>query len=94
MSDDELFEITRGDWVIGIRREKARYAFAVYNGIVRAVYVIEAWNPVVNNDPNHKNSNRWRFDGTFAHELQHYVDGSTVRYAVLGAQNPIRYINC
>jgi len=94
MSDEKIFEITRGDWVIGIRREKARYAFAVYNGIVRAVYKIEAWNPVVNNDPIHKNSNRWRFDGTIASDLQHYVGGSTIRYATLGAQNPIRYINC
>jgi len=94
MSDDELYEVTRGNWVIGKRREKAQYALAVYNGIIRATYTIEHWHPVSSRDPNQKNSNRWRFDGSIAHELQHYIGGSTVRYAALGAQNPIRYINC
>jgi uncharacterized protein len=32
MSEDELYEITRGDWVIGDRRNKANYAFCVYEG--------------------------------------------------------------
>lgn len=94
MNDEELFEITRGNWVIGKRREKARYAFAVYNGIIRQVFEIEKWYPAPNRDPKQKNSNRWRFDGKVANEMKHYVGGSTVRYAVLGAQNPIRYVNC
>lgn len=94
MSAEELYAITRGDWVIGPRREKARYACAVYNGIVRAVYTIDKWYAVISSNPDHKQSKRWRFDGVTAHELQHYVGGSTVRYAAIGAQNPIRYINC
>lgn len=94
MNDAELYEVTRGDWVIGVRREKARYALTVYNGIVRAVYTITAWRAVIYSDTSYKTLNRWRFDGTIAHELEHYVGGSTLRYAVANAQNPIRYINC
>jgi len=94
MSSDELYEVTRGNWVIGVRRNKARYAFGVYNGVIRAVYTIEKWYSAPNRDPLQKNSKRWRFEGSVAYELQHYVGGSTIRYATLGAQNPIRYINC
>ena len=94
MSADELYEVTRGNWVIGKRRENARYALAVYNGIIRQAYMIERWYPAAQRDPNQKNANRWRFDGSIAHELQHYIGGSTVRYVSLGAQNPIRYVNC
>ncbi len=32
--NDELYEITRGNWPLGIRRNKAKFAFCVYNGIV------------------------------------------------------------
>lgn len=94
MNPNEIYEITRGDWVIGPRREKAIYAFTVYNGIVREVYEIEKWGSVVNPDPALKTSNRWRFEGKIASELQHYIGGSTAHYVTLGAQNPIRYINC
>lgn len=94
MSDEELFAITQGNWVVGTRREKAHYAFAVYKGIVRAVYAIETWHPVVTNNPAQKNRHRWRFEGRTAPELQHYVGGSTIHYATLGVQNPILYINC
>ncbi|HEX2907223.1 MAG TPA: hypothetical protein VHO69_10215, partial [Phototrophicaceae bacterium] len=94
MSKEELYEITRGNWVIGKRREGAQYAFAIYNGIIRAVYRIEKWYPAANRDPQQRNSNRWCFDGKVADELQHYVGCSTVKYVTLGAQNPIRYINC
>jgi hypothetical protein len=39
----ELYERTRGVWVIGERRNSARYAMAVYAGIIREVYEIESW---------------------------------------------------
>ncbi|MDX1991652.1 MAG: hypothetical protein SF029_04655 [bacterium] len=94
MSAEELYGVTRGDWVIGTRREKAQYAFAVSNGIIRQVYKIERWYPSENLNPALKNNNRWRFDGRVATELQHYVGGSTVRYSTIGAQNPVKYINC
>lgn len=35
MSPVELYDATRGIWKIGPNREKARYAFAVYDGIIK-----------------------------------------------------------
>jgi uncharacterized protein len=94
MSQDELYEITRGNWVVGVRREKVRYAFSVYNGIVRQVYSIQRWNPALAGDPEQKTRKRWRFEGSITNELQHYVGGSVGNYITLGAQNPIKYVNC
>ena len=93
MPADELYAITQGDWVIGARRERAAYVFAISNGIVRQVYGIERWHsaqPVGEFNPRI----RWRFDGYVAKEMQHYVGGSVARYLTIGAQNPIRYVNC
>lgn len=35
MTAQELYEATRGIWVPGRRREKASYAFAVFEGVVQ-----------------------------------------------------------
>lgn len=94
MTAEELYEATRGSWVIGRRRENAKYAFAVYNGIIREVYEIEKWYPAMAKREEQKRQQRWQFDGKIATNLRHYVGGSTVRYATVGAQNPIRYVNC
>lgn len=93
MSAEDLYGVTRGNWVIGRRREKAKFAFAVYNGIIREVYRIEQWY-LADRREGQKAKQRWYFDGKIAVDLHHYVGGSTVRYAVVGAQNPIRYVNC
>jgi hypothetical protein len=108
MSDEMLYEITRGKWVIGTRRNQAKYAFAVYKGIVREVYEIERWLPapledteikrkwVAENSINAeaKRTNRWQFEGKIAISLRHYVGGNVEKYSKVGAQNPIRYVNC
>lgn len=92
MSDDELYEITRGNWVVAERRNKAKYAFCVYNGTVRQVYEIQRWFPIKARSQDSRTQNRWRFDGIVAQGLQHYVGGNVEKY--IGAQNPIRYVNC
>ena len=108
MSAEMLYEITRGNWVIGTRREKAKYAFAVYKGIVREVYEIKHWFPAplgdteikrqwaiehsINSDA--KRTERWQFEGNVAEALRRYVGGSVEKYSKTGAQNPIRYVNC
>lgn len=93
MSAEELYEITRGNWVVNPQRSnKAQYAFAVYKGIIREVYEIEAWSPAKARNPEQKTEDRWRFDGKVAHHLRHYVGGSISK--TKGAQNPIQYINC
>lgn len=43
MPTQELYEVTRGVWKVGTRCAKARYAFAVFEGLVREVYEIESW---------------------------------------------------
>ena len=108
MSAEMLYEITRGNWVIGTRRNRAEYAFAVYKGVIREVYKIERWlsAPVgdseikrqwaaehsINSDA--KRTERWQFEGEIARSLRHYVGGSVENYSKMGAQNPIRYVNC
>ena len=98
ISAERLYETTRGKWVIGTRRNEAKYAFAVFKGIIREVYEIERWLPAPIAEHSIKGkvkrTKRWRFEGKIAEPLQHYVGASTEEYQVLGAQNPIRYINC
>lgn len=108
MSDEELYDITRGKWVIGKRRNNAKYAFAVYKGIIREVYEIHRWLSVSIEDDEAirpwiaaesegaevKQRSRAQFEGKIVEALRHYVGASTEKYAVSGAQNPIRYVNC
>ena len=92
ISREELYEITRGNWVVSERRNKARFAFSVYNGIVIEVFRIERWDPVTARELKQKTQDRWRFTGEVANEMQHYVGRSVASY--IGAQNPVRYVNC
>jgi hypothetical protein len=94
MSPEELYEATRGSWVLGKRRNKVEYACAVYRGIIREVFRIHQWSQVDARDPNHKTRDRWMFEGEIAHEIRHYVGRTIDHYISQGAQNPIRYINC
>ena len=64
MLDDEVYEVTRGDWVIGEnRRQEAQYAMAVGDGKVRGLYKIDTWKSV-----SHGGQQRWRFTGKPADE--------------------------
>lgn len=92
MNEDKLYEITRGDWVVGERRNKAKFAFSVYNGVVRQVYEIQKWFPIKARSQEAKTQDRWRFTGIVAKDLQHYVGGCVEKY--IGSQNPIKYVNC
>lgn len=94
ISQNELYEITRNSWVIGKKREKAHYAFAVYKGVVRQVYRIQAWHPVVHTSESHRIKERWEFEGSIAENLSQYLGGSVEKYISKGSQNPIRYVNC
>ena len=95
MPPEKLYDITRGKWVVGSRRSKAKYAFSVYNGIVRAVYEIEAWHPVMARSAEQKTQKRWEFDGKIAQDMEEkYLYGNVSHRLKIGAQNPIKYINC
>jgi hypothetical protein len=108
IGSDELYEITRGKWFINPKKHKPEYAFSIYKGIVREVYEIDRWLPatiddteirrkwVAENsiDATVKQTNRWQFEGRASDKLRHYVGGSVEKYSKVGAQNPIRYVNC
>jgi len=102
ISDEELYEATRGIWVIGDRREKAKYAFAVFQGVVREVYEIHQWHPsgtLVYNTREAKDvfiKGRWEFEGEIAIDAlrNKYLHKSVKQYITKGSQNPIKYINC
>jgi hypothetical protein len=101
MSPEELYEATRGIWVVGEKREKVEFAFAVYHGIVREVYKIQKWYPAGSLNYKYrkisalKNKNRWEFEGIPASEeiRELYIHKSVKEYFNKGSQNPIRYIN-
>ena len=102
MSAEELYEATRGVWVMGPRRERARYAMAVYDGIVQAVYEIDAWHRAGTTEYRHRPREevvvpgRWEFTGRPAPETvwARYVGRSVAATWTRGAANPITYVNC
>ena len=93
MTPDELYEITRGNWPIGVKRGKAKYAFCTYKGIVRQVYLIQSWFPVIARSKESKRQNRWCFDGEVAEELSHYIGGEVDQYFKKGSRTTFMYIN-
>jgi len=101
MSNLALYEATRGVWKIGPRRDKARYALPVYEGIVQEVYEIAhrqpAWTtPYQTRDfENVEVPGRREFVGTVGPEAvrTRYVGKSVRTCFSRGAQNPITYVN-
>ncbi len=96
MSPQELYEATRGIWVIGPRRDKVEYAMAIYQGVVREVYRIEQWHPAGTLEYHTRDSSelqdegRWEFSGIVADAVRAEYIGF---YVGKGGQNPIRYVN-
>jgi len=108
MSAERLYDVTRGKWVMSDRRDKAKYAFAVFRGVIREVYKIEKWQPASTDSYSgmdewiaekkatfgNLNRTRWEFVGEVCPELRHYVGKNTLSYQKQGSQNPIKYVNC
>lgn len=101
MSDLELYEATRGVWKVGDRREKAKFALAVFEGIVREVYKINSWYPAGTNHYESRSERdvnipgRWEFLGEVApiDIREKYVGRSVKEHLPPNAQNPITYVN-
>ena len=102
MSREALYEATRGVWRAGERREGARYALAIADGIVREVYEIGRWHPAGSTPyatrpaRSVRVEGRWEFTGRVAPEgvRDKYLDRSVANYFARGASNPILYVNC
>lgn len=84
ISDQKLYDSTRASWILGVKRDRAKYAIASYRGLVREVYAIEKWQP---------NGDRWEFIGKVAEDKirDKYLNQSLENYIKKGGQNPIRY---
>ncbi len=100
MSPVELYDATRGMWVLGPKREQVRYAFAIYEGVVKEVYEVKAWFPAgstfMTRDSAHDpDKPRWEFVGTIAEPAirDKYVHKTVRNYFPKYNQNPIRYVN-
>ena len=100
MSAKELYEATRGVWKLGVRRENAQYAMAVFEGVVKEIYEIDSWHPAgtttYTTRSNVKMAGRWEFLGNVAPSdvRQTYVDHSVRGQFKRGAQSPVMYVNC
>lgn len=101
MSELELYEATRGIWKLGKKSENAKYAFAVYEGVVREVYQINKWHRAgtleyYSRDLRNRDlSGRLEFEGVVAPESirGQYKGKSVTAYFSKGLQNPVKYEN-
>lgn len=102
MSEQELYEVTRGVWKLGPRREQAKYALAVFEGLVREVYHIEEWKSAgshpykTRNLTDNEKLGRWEFKGKPEQgQIRDLYRGHSVhKYMTPGNRNPIVYVNC
>lgn len=102
MTPRQLYDATRGIWRVGERRGRAELAMAVYQGVVKEVYVIGAWYPAGTTKTtkkidwtSSKVAGRWEFEGHVAPDQvrNKYLNRSVEKYIPAHAQNPIKYVN-
>jgi len=101
MSDVELYDATRSAWKVGKRKANARYAMAVYEGVVREVYKITEWLEggstfaAQNLGKRKRRPGRSEFVGTLAEDeiRKRYVNTYVGHLFRKGAQFPIAYVN-
>lgn len=102
MPTDELYEITRGIWKLGERRRGVNLALAVFEGVVREIYVVKEWYPAfsthysVRQFGDRDGSGRWEFIGEIAADevRSRYQLRSVKDYFRRGNQSPTVYVNC
>lgn len=103
ISAQELYESTRGVWVIGERRNRANFAMAVYAGVIREVYEIHSWHRAgtteyitrAKSELAKYSLKRWEFVGEIASDLirSKYIGYSVSHLFRLGQQSPVVGIN-
>ena len=99
MSDAELYDYTRGIWIVSEKRRiLTEYAFAVYDGVIQETYRISGWFEagstfhVRDVKDSWKKNQRYEFVGVIDQEMRKkYRHKSVNHYFKMGAQNPIRY---
>ena len=93
IDEDTLYDVTRGWWSVGPRREQAEYAVAVAGRTVRGVWLIHDWRPRHVDAAGAGAGTRWGFDGEPAEELAHLIGLDVSHLFPRGAANPVRYLN-
>ena len=100
MSAAELYEATRGVWVVNPDRAgRARFALAVAKGEVVEAYEIDRWQSAGTDEYRYRppvdvqRPGRYEFVGRHRPEGRRYVGMSVDVYFKRGSQNPIRYVN-
>lgn len=101
MTPVELYDATRSAWKVGDQRQKVKYAFAVYEGVVREVYRIEHWLKAgttfaaQSGGRQRPRARRWEFVGTLAEDRirRRYINRYVGDEFPPGAQNPVKYLN-
>ena len=80
-----VYDATRMYWRVSIKRaEKATKVFAIYRGIVRAVFEPTRWFK-------NEETNRWGFEGV---EIEDSVyKNKNIKNVITCGQNPLNYIN-
>lgn len=93
----ELYDVTRGSWKLGEARNKAKYAFAVYNGIIQEVYEIKGWfrsGDTMKLAAIGSIEERWEFVGNIAKDIRDkYINKSVAHLFKHGNQSPVVYVN-
>ena len=90
-----LYEKTRASWKVAPERHKPAWVFAVYGGIVRAVYRIENWERPPEEKRVGNGIGRWDFNGVRDLAMEDiYLWTDVSGYLPRGAQNPITYVHC
>lgn len=92
--NNDLYEVTRGDWVISaVKRRTVKYALAEKRGLIVGVFEIEKWLPVEVKTKLGKAKTRYRFEGKTAPQSiqDRYLNFSIAHVKRQGAANPVRY---
>ncbi len=105
-TDQELYDATRGMWKLNIEqaRLKARFALAIYGGVVREVYEVSDWLPANSTmysdiSRNWKSIDEYKADGRIefvgkiapAHIRNKYLWKSVTHLYKPGNANPVMY---
>ncbi len=100
ISAGELYDCTRGIWRLDRdRAERARFGFAIYQGVVKEVYEIDKWHREGSTEyknretPSSSTKNRFEFVGKVAQDniREKYIEKQMPQ---MHGQNPICYYNC
>ena len=95
MSENELYEIIRGNWTVNIKKAKSvKYALGISDNLVRGIYKINSWRQVYIGRKGEKYKRpRWRFTGKPASEMDSKVGCLITNFKNHRVSGPIFYIN-